>query len=147
MISHIVVAVDASPSSNRAVRLAGEMASKHGSKLTLLHVVRDMQLPDELRHMAEVEHIEGARADVLKFVGDKILKEAKRRASEEGATDIHKHVGEGDPAGVIIDFAKNNGADMIVIGTRGQGEVKSMLLGSVSRKVSNLTDTNCLIVH
>ena len=53
---------------------------------------------------------------------------------------------QGDPANTIMAFANQHRADMIVMGTRGLGQVESMLLGSVSRKVTNLSRTNCLIV-
>ncbi len=146
MIKGILVALDASEASLRALEVAVDLARKYGVQLNLLHVVRDMQLPDSLRAMARVEKIEGQRLDVLKFVAQKILSEAERRAQEQGVKTVRTEIGEGDPATTIINRAKRNGADLIVLGTRGLGEVKSMFLGSVSRKVSNLAEVNCLIV-
>jgi len=147
MFKHIVVAVDASPSSDNAVAMAVELAKNCDSTLSLLHVIRDMQLPASLERMAEVEHIHGPRADVLRFVGEKILLAAEKTARDAGLKDVHKSVAVGDPANQIIDFTKTKDVDLIVIGTRGLGEIKGMLLGSVSRKVSNLTEINCLMVH
>jgi nucleotide-binding universal stress UspA family protein len=37
--------------------------------------------------------------------------------------------------------------DLVVLGTRGLGQVKGMLMGSVSRKVTNLAETSCLIIR
>ena len=59
MINHIVVAVDASPSSDNAVDLGINMAKTYGAKLSFLNVIRDMQLPESVMRMAEVEHIHG----------------------------------------------------------------------------------------
>ena len=73
MINHIVVAVDASPSSDNAVDLGINMAKTYGAKLSFLNVIRDMQLPESVMRMAEVEHIHGPRSDVLRFVGEKTL--------------------------------------------------------------------------
>lgn len=147
MINAILVATDASPASNKAIDMAAEMAGKYDASLTLLYVIREMQLPEELRNMAEVEKIAGPRSEVLQFVAGKILADAQVRAKNQGAKRVDSVTCEGDPATAIIDEAKRLGVDLVVMGTRGLGQVKGMLLGSVSRKVSNLADVHCLIVR
>jgi len=147
MFKHIVVAVDASPSSDNAVDMAIGLAKAHDSTLSFMHVIRDMQLPESVMRMAEVEHIQGARSDVLRFVGEKILKSAETKAKSAALMETKSKVAVGDPASEIADYAKNHAADLIVIGTRGQSDLKGMFLGSVSRKVSNLANVNVLIVR
>ena len=147
MIKHIVVAVDASPSSDNAVNMGINLAKTYGAQLSFLNVVRDMQLPESVLRMAEVEHIQGARSDVLRFVGEKTLKQAEQMAKKADMMETKSKVAVGDPATEIADFAKNNQADLIVIGTRGHSDLKDMFLGSVSRKVSNRADVNVLIVR
>lgn len=142
----ILVATDASAASNRAVDVAADLASKYDASLNILHVIRDMQLPPELRNMAEVEKIQGARMDVLQFVANKILGDAQERAKKQGAKNIRTATGEGDPGTAVLDHAKEQGVDLIVLGTRGLGQVKGMLLGSVSRKITNLSEMSCLII-
>jgi nucleotide-binding universal stress UspA family protein len=147
MIKHIVVAVDASPSSDNAVDIGIDLAKKCDAKLSFLNVVRDMQLPESVMRMAEVEHIQGPRSDVLRFVGEKTLKQANKKAMDAGVMDAEKKVAVGDPASEITDYAKKKEADLIIIGTRGHSDLKDMFLGSVSRKVSNLADVNVMIVR
>lgn len=147
MINHILVAVDASPSSDNAVDMGISMAKAYNAKLSFLNVVRDMQLPESVMRMAEVEHIQGPRSDVLRFVGERTLKMANKKAKDAGLMNASKKVAVGDPASEISDYAKTKSADLIVIGTRGHGELKGMFLGSVSRKVSNLAGVNVLIVR
>ncbi len=147
MLKNILVATDASPASNRAINLAADVAGKYGATVHLLYAVREMQLPPELKKMAEVEKIAGARTDVLDFVGRKILGEAEARALKKGATSVKSSLEHGDPATVILRYAKRRKADLIVLGTRGLGQVKGMLMGSVSRKVTNLSDISCLIIR
>ena len=147
MLKQILVATDASPASNRAINLAADMAGKFDATLHLLYAIRDMQLPPELKKMAEVEKIAGARSDVLDFVGRKILSDAEARAIRRGAGTVKTALEHGDPATVILRYAKRRKVDLIVLGTRGLGQVKGMLMGSVSRKVTNLSEVNCLIVR
>ena len=147
MLKNILVGPDASPASNRAINLAADMAGKYGATLHLLYAVREMQLPPELKKMAEVEKIAGARSDVLDFVGKKILGEAQARALKKGATKIKSSLERGDPATAIMRYGKRRKVDLIVLGTRGLGQVKGMLMGSVSRKVTNLSDISCLIIR
>ncbi|MBT4933494.1 MAG: universal stress protein [Rhodospirillaceae bacterium] len=147
MIKHIVVAVDSSPTSDNALDMAINLAKTYDAKLSFLHVIRDMQLPESVLRMAEVEHIQGARTDVLRFVGEKILKSAEKKAKDAGLNNTASKVAVGDPASEITDLAKKDKADLIVIGTRGHSDLKGMFLGSVSRKVSNLAGVNVMIVR
>ena len=147
MIKRILVATDASRAANRAVDLAADVAAKYGSSLDILHVVRRMQLPPELLRMAQVEKIAGREADILAFVAQKILSGAEARAKKKGATDVCTAMDAGDPAIAIIKHAKRHHVDLIVMGTRGLGKVKEVFLGSVSRKVCNLSPVSCLTVR
>ena len=147
MLTNILVATDASPASNRAINLAADLAGKYDATLHLIYAVREMQLPPELKKMAEVEKIAGARSDVLDFVGKKILSDAEVRAQKKGATKIKTSLEHGDPATAIMRYAKKRKVDLIVLGTRGLNQVKGMLMGSVSRKVTNLSDISCLVIR
>ena len=147
MIKSILVATDASPAANRALALAIEMAVKHEATLEIVYVIRDLQLPDELRDMAEVKRMAGTRGDVLMFVAEQVLSDARERATAGGVGKVGTYVGKGDPAGAIIAQARRRQSDLIVLGTRGLSTTEGALLGSVSRKVANLCKMNCLIVR
>ena len=147
MLNSILVATDASPAADRALALAIEIAVKHEATLEIVYVVRDLQLPDKLLGMAEMENLAGARGEALMFVAEQVLGDARERAKAGGVREVRTHVGKGDPAGAIIAQAKRREADLIVLGTRGLSKTKELLLGSVSRKVANMCRTNCLIAH
>lgn len=147
MINSILVATDASPAANRALALAIDMAVKHGAKLDIIYVIREMQVPAKLRKMAEVESLADARGDVLMFVASQVLDEASARARKNGVEQVRTHVGSGDPSGAIIGHAKRRKSDLVVLGTRGLSKAQGLLLGSVSRKVVNLCKLNCLVVR
>ena len=147
MFSNILVAVDGSTAAVRALEMAIGLAKNYDAKLHLLHVVREMQLPKELQQMMEVENIKGPRADALRLAGDKILNQAKRAAESNGVKSVVENVGSGDPANSIVKHAEINGIDLIVMGSRGLGQVEGLLLGSVSRKVISLAKVSCLIAR
>ncbi len=147
MINKILVAIDGSPASNRAVALAANVAMKYDASLHFLNVIRDMQVPPQLMKMAKVENIGQGRMDVLEFVANQILGDAEQRAKKAGAKKIQKTIERGDPATAIVKRAKRHNSDLVVLGTRGLGKVKGTLLGSVSRKVANICEVNCVIVR
>lgn len=146
MISAILVATDASPAANNAVELGADLASRYGVDLNILYVARDMQLPAEVKGLEELAKVSSPRREALQLVGQRIVDDAKKRATVRGAPRVHTAVAEGDPATQIIHHAEARGADLIIMGTRGLGQVKSMLLGSVSQKVINSCGISCLVV-
>jgi len=143
----VLVATDGSEPSQRAVARAAQMASGEGQPLYILNVIRDMQFPQALSRMAEVERLVGTRSDVLNYVAQKILGEAKEAARKAGVKKVEVMTATGDPATQIVEAAKAKDVDLIVLGTRGLGGVAGALLGSVSRKVSNIAEQNVLIVR
>ena len=147
MIKKILVATDASAASNRAVSMAAYMASRHEAELLILHVIRDMQLPTLMKKGPELEDFSNAREDIMRQVAENILHEAEVRALKNGAEKIQTAIGSGDPASSVIGFAKRRNIDLIVIGTRGLGKIKEVLMGSVSRKIANSSQSNCLVVR
>jgi len=147
MIKKILVATDASAASNRAVSMAAYMAACHEADLLILHVIRDMQLPTLMKKAPELEEFANTREDLLRQVAETILQEAQASAKKGGAKKVQTAIGSGDPASSIIGFAKRRNIDTVVLGTRGLGKVKEILMGSVSRKVANSADTNCFIVR
>ena len=146
MFKNILVSIDGSNSSTKALEAAVELAAGSGGKLRILHVVREMQVPLTPGLMEAYEKMQRQRQDVLTAAGEHLLTQAQRLAESKGLDDVETDIGAGDPASAIVKYAAKKKADLIVMGSRGLGQVEGMLLGSVSRKVSNTTKTNCLII-
>ena len=147
MINKILVATDASAASSRAVSYAAKMAVLHEAELLILNVIRDMQLPEELRQAPEFESFYSARDDLMRQAADRILSAAKTTAKKAGAKNIQTAIGSGDPANSVAGFARRRKIDLIVVGTRGLSKIKAVSMGSVSRKLLDLTEINCLVVR
>ena len=147
MINKILVATDASTASARAVSFAAQLSVQHEAELLILNVIRDMQLPAELKEAPEFESFNNARDDLMRQIADKILDEAKKKAKKSGAKKVQTAIGSGDPATSVAGFAKRRNVDLIVVGTRGLSKAKASSMGSVSRKLLDLTDVNCLVIR
>ncbi len=152
MINSILVATDASAASNRALKMAVQFAGQHNAELLIIHVIRDMQIPFDIKEIPELESskfesFHDAREEIMRKIAESILRNAKEKAEKAGAKKVQTAIGTGDPATSILGFAKRRKVDMIVIGTRGLGKLKGTILGSVSRKVTNNAETSCLIVR
>ncbi len=175
MIKTIIVATDGSSHAQKAVALAADIAPKYEASVVVLHVLLKGRLPEGMRRMAEVEHIiseEGSvsgsasanvpgemrnflrigrdqalPARVYEFAAERILADAERALKEAGVKEISKIMMEGDPAECILHCAKDHSADMIMFGSRGLSEIKGLLFGSVSHKVSQLAPCTCIAVR
>jgi nucleotide-binding universal stress UspA family protein len=143
----ILVAIDGSANSFKALDFASDLAQKYGAELLLLHVAPSAELPESVRRFAEVEHIEGPPEWVYgQVIAQNILSNAQERARAKGATKIAARVREGDPAKVIVETARNEHADAIAMGTRGLSDLRGLLMGSVAHKVSHLAECTVITV-
>jgi nucleotide-binding universal stress UspA family protein len=134
----VVIGYDGSEASGRALDRAAVIA-RGEARVTVVTAVpfrahaggRSMGAIDEREELAE----ERATLD-----------QAKARLETQG---IHVTAveGEGDPADVIIEAAKQADADLVVVGTRGHGTTKRLMLGSVSTKVVHEAPCDVLVVR
>jgi nucleotide-binding universal stress UspA family protein len=147
MFKKILVAVDGSEHAKQAVTAAGELAKAFGAQLVIMHVMKRMgsdRVPEHLKELERIEHIEVTEADMLRSVADAIVNGAKDTAESAGASDIVTTIDAGNPADQIIAYSNNNDVDMIVLGRRGLSDMASLFLGSVSHKVTQLAPCACL---
>ena len=148
-MKNILVTIDGSKASTNVLKSATELSEKFGAGLHLLHVVWVMGGSSSSAYPAQMgkyKMVQQQHHDLLTSSGEQLLNQAKRVAESNGASVLQAEIGSGDPASEIVKYADKNQMDLIVIGSRGLGQVKGLLMGSVSRKVCNMTKVNCLIV-
>ncbi len=85
-------------------------------------------------------------AAVRRVLGEQIVREAAATARGKGISKVTTAVENGDPASVIVRQAKALQADLTILGSRGLGDVKGLLLGSVSHKVAHAAPGSVVIV-
>jgi nucleotide-binding universal stress UspA family protein len=135
----VIVAVDFSPWSVRAIRLAQAVAPR--ARLILLHAY-DVPFEGKMR-------LAGVDDDMIKRYAGKAHQEAflrlRQSASEAGIpASWLPQVIHGDAATVILQQEEEEGADLIVLGKHGSGMVEELLLGSVTKHV--LAEARCDIL-
>src|SRR5215469_5045381 len=139
-MERILVGVDGSAPSLRAVQFAADLAIKYNAELILLRVVGDRapELGPAVEEYARSEHIPVAAAEFVLPMADDVLDNACREALATGATRILAEQSFGDPTEQIVATARDREADLIVVASRGHGRLAGLLLGSVAQKVISL---------
>jgi nucleotide-binding universal stress UspA family protein len=146
----ILVAVDGSEGSARASEVAVDLAEKYNAQLFVVHVFRGY--PDYVTVFPSVpapsgEAIEAyeayARKAALEVVGRTVSMAEKRGVKAKPQT----REAVGSVVQAITDYSSDEKIDLIVMGTRGLGGFKKMLLGSVSSGVVTHAQCDVLVVR
>lgn len=128
MFKTIVLALDGSDGSRRAIPVAVELARRDGAKIVIAHVEQD---------------VAGKGGGPIPATEDEIQAEVRGQADELSAQGIEtsvemRNVMLGGPAHAIEEIAEGADADLIVVGTRGQSPVAGLLLGSVTQRLLHI---------
>ena len=122
---NMLLATDGSDDAALAARAAVDIARKTGSELHVVHAW----------HSVPSTRFESYIHAQLKREAREVLAEQVERIKGDGANVAEAHLREGPAVDEILDLAEEVGADLIVIGSRGLGPVKRVILGSVSEGV------------
>jgi len=147
MLNKILLATDGSADSRKALAFAIDLASRYRSDLYVVHVISSMKIPMEILDYVSAEDIDDPPASFyLEKVGQRIIKQSQSECQATGCKNVSAVVLRGDPADMVVKYAKENQMDIIILGSRGYHGIKGRLLGSVSRKVSHASECSCIIV-
>jgi len=135
MVKNILLAFDGSEHAQKAALLAADLARQYRASLCLVHTYDPV--PDYLGEPFLQEAI-SKRTEVA----DRVVAQALALLGEFPQLEIE--VLEGPPAEAILRVAEIRKVDLIVMGTRGLGQLKGLLLGSQSQKV--LTHAQCPVL-
>lgn len=139
-MKRILVAVDGSEVSARAVEKAVSLAEKFGARVSLVHVAVPLFVPPEPygAHTAQLE-------EATREYGKQILDDAAEVFQSHGIAVTPKFL-TGAPAERIVEESKAEDVEMVVMGSHGRGAVGRFLLGSVSDRVIRMCDKPVLVV-
>lgn len=132
----ILVPIDGSEYSHKALLHACDIAKNQQSKLIVIYVIEK----SPLNLLDRKEYIK-----IVKNFGKKILEKAQKTCIEKGV-DSQITLKEGNIVNEIIKFAKNENCNLIITGNKGLGATTRFLLGSVSQKLAVNSPCSVLIV-
>ena len=137
MYMKILVPLDGSKYSEKALLHACDMAKNYHANLTLLYVV-EKSIPFNL--LDRKEYLE-----MLRKFGNKVLTKGKKTATERGV-DSKIIMKEGNVANEVVKIAKKEKYNLVIVGSKGLGATTRFFLGSVSNKLANNSPCSILIV-
>ena len=163
-IKKILYATDLSENAVHAFAYAVSLANLYGAGITILHVLAKYPGEEFVTNMISAETWEeikqrnyaGARDQLIgKRRGQAALKEALQVFSEEAQPDAEDRafvtdeilIESGQPAEVIVECAKKQNCDLIVMGTHGQSALAEVLIGSTARWVVRHSSIPVLVVR
>ena len=135
--------MDGSEQSKNALKQAIEHSAKWNAELLIVTVVPPIS---SVTYLGQHEYI----AHYKEF-----LRESQKKVLDEVSSFLRNHypdikfetrLEEGRPSDIIVDLARNEDVDLIVMGSRGLGGIKGLVLGSTSRSVVNSCTKPILIV-
>jgi nucleotide-binding universal stress UspA family protein len=137
-MKHFIVGTDGSDGARAAIEEALDLAASMNAKVTFVSVLRaaDALVRDQLYRQQIREELADARV---------ALAEALEQAEDAGV-QAKCRVLEGHAADALVAFAREQDADVIVVGSRGLGALRGVLVGSVSRSVTRHADRPVLVV-
>ncbi|MFY0992130.1 universal stress protein [Halomonas sp. C05BenzN] len=140
MYQSILVPVDGSTHAEKALAVAAQLARASSARL---HLVTVTEFPPDniglfLGGTAEPfsQEQRDKLASEMKQEGRQVIEKARSSVDLSGL-DVEEHIFQGWPAKRIVDHAESLGADAIVMGSRGLSDVRGMVFGSVSHRVSH----------
>ena len=137
----ILVAIDGSEYSYKAVRYACLLGTSLGSEVILLHVV-----PMLVSATPYHDTVTDQPFLALQKVGEDILERAKELARSNGC-EVIDLLSHGDPANRIIEVAEERRVDLILVGSRGVSGIRRVFVGTISDKVAKSASCPVMIVR
>ena len=154
MFEKILVPVDGSEHSTRALDAALQIAKKFRGKVTLLHVytvdVRPVIMPEPATSLPNIVPMMSSEevskiADNARQMGKAVLSDGEQRARAEGVP-FESLLREGHVVQEVIKTAKEGNFSLVVIGARGRSKIRELLLGSVTDGVIHHVTLPVLVV-
>ncbi|MEW5920840.1 MAG: universal stress protein [Bacillota bacterium] len=137
----MLVATDGSEHSLKTLSEACNIALALNADVTVITVI------EELHYTEYVFHLQTAEKMKVEYWerAQKILDQAEKIFQDKGIK-VKKIIAKGHPAEMICQTAAKENANLVIVGSRGLGGIKELLLGSVSNRVAHCVKSHVMIV-
>jgi nucleotide-binding universal stress UspA family protein len=145
----IVLAIDGSDFSKSAVKELAKLPLPNDSEVSIINVYEHpaMMTPELISTTVSLDSYYEEFISNAQKIGEKIISEAIKVLTEKnGSLTITTNVVSGLPKKEILEKAESFNADLIVVGSQGQGAFSRLLLGSVSQYLATHAKCSVLIV-
>ena len=143
MYKRILISTDGSEKSSLAAQAGIDLAKALGAEVLALTVINEVVVASAVRQLgSDRKEVE----DKLMASGQKAVDSIKKMGSAAGVK-VDPLVRMGSPANMVIDIARNEGADLIVMGSHGESGASKLLIGSVVQKVLYWATIPVLVVR
>ncbi|QOS79578.1 universal stress protein [Paenibacillus sp. JNUCC31] len=143
MFDNIIVAIDQAEITDKMLDATVEIVRNKQTQVTLINVSQEY-VSNGMTYVPE-NFLEEMLNEMEK-ASLELLQQAKSKLESAGINPKTVHL-KGNPAHEILKYARDTDQQLIIIGSRGLSGIKEMMLGSVSHKVSQLSNCPVLIVH
>jgi nucleotide-binding universal stress UspA family protein len=145
MFHNILVPLDGSENSYRTLPYAANLAKQFDSQINVLSVFRHHSYIEASISMVRPKEPENLD-DVLSAYAREVVDRGKALLREQGIPKIKGFVKMGTASKKILEFAKKNNIDLIIISSKGNGDLTGYLLGGVSHKVAGLAKCPVMVI-
>jgi nucleotide-binding universal stress UspA family protein len=145
MFHNILVPLDGSENAYRTLEYAANLAKKFDSQINVFSVFRHHSYIEKSISMVRPREPENLD-DVLSAYAKEVVEKGKTILLEKGVKKIRGFIKMGMATKKILEFAKKNEIDLIVISSRGKGDLTGYLLGGVSHKVAGLAKCPVMVI-
>lgn len=148
MYKRILVAIDASPTSQKAFAEALALTKRYGAAMCVVHAADESGLAQHGMGLGSYIDVEKVK-QIIRDGSNQLLAQAQASAKAEGVDAevklleaTNKRVAE-----LIVEGASDWQADLVVIGTHGRRGVDRLLVGSVAERLTRIATTSLLLVR
>ena len=138
MFDKILVAIDGSPASEKALAAAVDLAARYGADLIAVGVA---EVPEIVGVVGEAEELRQGTEAHFRALGEAAVAFARSRG-----VPLRSVVLRGHAADAIVRYAENEGANLVVLGQHGHSRIARFFLGSTSDRVSEHCPCTVMIV-
>lgn len=140
----ILIGVDDSRHSQKALEYVKKMKWPEGTRVIVVSAVREVVPAYSEVYAPAAPYSERMMEDLFKY-HQEVVSDAEKSLRDSGLTTEAKVV-NGDPRTVLVDLARNEGVDLVVVGSHGRTGIAKILIGSVASHIVTHAPCSVLVV-